>query len=184
VYAFRAALVKLARDGVPCAVCRCATAEFSSSSSSSIRAFLARRLPVRKCAPVFGSGDCPIRPKASTTPLLYRSDRFRQTLKCGRHQPTESSTRTTTACPPKLGCPSRSISAAHARRRKYELVAPQRELLPSSHPVASVDPIGLGNHIIGVTGSKKCGAGGYLFCATHAANRYGQTNLPFFLADR
>lgn len=52
------------------------------------------------------------------------------------------------------------------------------------HPVASIDAVGLGHHIIGVTGRKKHCTGCYLLCAAHATNRYGQTNASLFLADR
>ncbi len=54
----------------------------------------------------------------------------------------------------------------------------------ATHPVSSVDAVGLGNHIIGVTGRKKRSTGRYLLCAAHATDRYGQTNALLFLADR
>src|SRR5260221_4647922 len=55
---------------------------------------------------------------------------------------------------------------------------------PLRHPVASIDAVGLGNHVIGFTGRKKQGTGCYLCCAAHATNRYGQTNASLFFADR
>ena len=161
MYVLGATLVKLKRDGLCCAARRCAQLNFR----------LRRRRPRTEVFQRVTSWRANARQSAvAATVRLLR----------GCRQPFTRAKRLV-SFNPKTQSPLQSRTRPTTSTRTKIQLHPTA--LPSRHPITAVDSVGLGNNIIGIFGSQKCGAGRHFLRPAHTADRYSHTNLTLLLSD-